>query len=144
MKKKKKKSKLKIQKNSSYFLFELFDDVVDVVLKRSLPSAARAAAARAASASAAAAAAACCRLNTSDCSRRSSSSFISGLLMSLGLPVPNMLDTVVDVSPAWLIGTVRGKRLSGLRPSAIDDDEEDEMFLVSSGLLLSLPSCFLL
>jgi len=97
----------------------------------------------ASSASAAAAAAACWRLSTSDCSRRSSSSFISGLLMSRGLPVPNMLDAVETVpSGELLTGTVLGKRRSGLRPSAIDEVAEDTSFL-SSGLLLSLDSCFL-
>jgi hypothetical protein len=119
-----------------HFLFELVDDVVEVVLSRSGGDELTAslelladALALAISASAAAAAAACWRLRTSDCSRRSSSSFISGLLMSLGLPVPNILDAVeVLFSGEVLTGTVLGKSRSGLRPSAIDeaDDKPNE------------------
>ena len=112
-----------------HFLFELFDDVVEVVLGRSVGDELTTslellvqALVLATSASAAAAAAACCRLRTSDCSRRSSSSLISGLLMSLGLPVPNILDAgKVLFSGELLTGTVLGKSRSGLRPSAIDD-----------------------
>lgn len=78
-------------------------------------------AALAASASAAAAANTCWRDNTKVCSKRSSNSLSSGLLMSLGLPEPNILDEATD---SLLTGTVRGNNNNGLRPSAIEEADE--------------------
>ena len=120
-----------------YFLFELFEDVVDVVLKRSLlvgeddellTASVELLADEflANSESAAAAAAACCLLNTKVCSKRSSSCFISGLFMSLGLPVPNILAAITGGSWPLSTGTVLGNNNNGLRPSAIELDGEEE------------------
>lgn len=59
----------------------------------------------------------CCRLTVNVCSRRSSSSLISGLFISRGFPVPNMLDFLSDKSPSSTTGFERGNRTNGLRPS---------------------------
>ena len=68
-----------------------------------------------ASCSAAAASAACFLLIARLCSRRSSSSFISGLLTSRGLPLPKI--SILPEGSPTCVGTERGSRLSFGRPS---------------------------
>jgi hypothetical protein len=122
---------LSLKTYSFYFLLELLDDAVDVVRGRSFwctdplslfellfnlePLWARAAAAAAASS-------ACFLLSINDCSKRSSSSFISGLVMSRALPVPKMLEAFDDPSGSAgtfaATGTVRGKSFNWGRPSS--------------------------
>lgn len=69
------------------------------------------------------------RLSVSVWSSRSSSSFISGLLTSLGLPEPNMLLRLLSdggsTTAAVSTGFVRGNSTSGLRPSATLDAAVD-------------------
>ncbi len=86
----------------------------------------------------------CCLLSIRVFSRRSSSSLISGLFMSRGLPVPNMLAFLPKSS--WSLGAgsagfVRGNRLSGLRPSVdggggIDCGLDDVVLLSLCSFLL--------